>query len=201
MACLPLLDGACAHAQGKLDARYVATLAGIPLGKGAWVIDITDNEYVAAASGMTTGLVRVFTGGQGSGAVRGAIVSGNFVPASYSVSITTGKKTEDIRIALNGGNVKEFSITPETPSSPKAVPVLESHRRNVIDPMTASFARAAIPSSDQRDTPGSVAIGSSTPSPSVTNSGQTRSAGVSTVSRWSARLHAAARVRRRREAG
>lgn len=143
MACLPLLDDPCAHAQGKLDARYVGTLAGIPLGKGAWVIDITDNEYVAAASGLTTGLVRVFTGGQGSGAARGSIVSGNFVPASYSVSITTGKKTEDIRIALSGGNVKEFSITPETPPSPKAVPVTDSHRRNVIDPMTASFTRAA----------------------------------------------------------
>ena len=66
---------------------------------------------------------------------------------------------------------------------------------------TASLARAAMPSSDQRDTPGSEAIGSSMPRPSVTNSGQIRSAGVSAVSRCSARLQAAARVRRRRSAG
>ena len=45
------------------------------------------------------------------------------------------------------------------------------------------------------------AIGSSTPLPSVTNSGQIRSAGVSTVSRCSARLQAVARVRRRRSGG
>jgi len=141
---LPLIDGAFtnASAQGKLDARYTATLSGIPLGKGAWVIDLTDNEYVAAASGMTTGLVRVFTGGQGSGAARGGIVSGNFAPASYSASISTGKKTEEIRITLGGGNVKEYSITPESPVSPKAVPVTDTHRRNVIDPMTASLVRA-----------------------------------------------------------
>ena len=60
---------------------------------------------------------------------------------------------------------------------------------------------APIRSTDQRETPGRVAIGSSTPSPSVMNSGQIRSAGVSTVSATSARLQAAARVRRRRRAG
>ena len=138
----PMAARSSAHAQGKLDARYTATLAGIPLGKGAWVIDVTDIEYVAAASGMTTGLVRVFTGGQGSGASRGGIVSGNFAPASYSASISTDKKTEEISITLNGGNVKEYSITPESPLPPKAIPVTDAHRRNVIDPMTASLVRA-----------------------------------------------------------
>jgi hypothetical protein len=143
LAALPLVDGAVAvvRAQGKVDARYTATLAGIPLGKGAWVIDITDNEYVAAASGITTGLVRVFTGGQGSGAARGSIVAGNFTPASYSATISTDKKTEDVRITLSGGSVKEYSLTPESPLPPKAVPVTDSHRRNVVDPMTASLVR------------------------------------------------------------
>ena len=144
VAVLPLIDGAfvAAAAQGKVDARYTASLAGVPLGKGAWVIDVTDTDYVAAASGMTTGLVKVFTGGQGSGAARGSIVSGNFSPASYSVSISTGKKSEEISMTLNGGSVKEYSIKPEQPLPPKAVPVMDSHRRNVIDPMTASLVRA-----------------------------------------------------------
>jgi hypothetical protein len=144
VAVLPLIDGCfvAAAAQGKVDARYTASLAGVPLGKGAWVIDVTDTDYVAAASGMTTGLVKVFTGGQGSGAARGSIVSGNFSPASYSVSISTGKKSEEISMTLNGGSVKEYSIKPEQPLPPKAVPVMDSHRRNVIDPMTASLVRA-----------------------------------------------------------
>jgi hypothetical protein len=144
VAVLPLIDGGfvAAAAQGKVDARYTASLAGVPLGKGAWVIDVTDTDYVAAASGMTTGLVKVFTGGQGSGAARGTIVSGNFSPASYSVSISTGKKSEEISMTLNGGSVKEYSIKPEQPLPPKAVPVMDSHRRNVIDPMTASLVRA-----------------------------------------------------------
>ena len=65
-----------ALAQGKLDARYTATLGGMPLGKGAWVIDIADDQFTAAASGTTAGLLRVFASGQGTGASRGGIVGG-----------------------------------------------------------------------------------------------------------------------------
>jgi len=46
-----------AVSQGKLDARYSASLAGVPIGRGAWVIDIAEDHFTAAASGMTTGLL------------------------------------------------------------------------------------------------------------------------------------------------
>src|ERR1017187_9464697 len=49
-----------AWAQGKLDAHYTVTLAGIKIGEGSWVIDINDTHYMAAASGITTGLLRAF---------------------------------------------------------------------------------------------------------------------------------------------
>ena len=48
-----------ALAQGRLDARYAVSLSGIPVGKGAWVIDISENQFTAAASGATAGLLRV----------------------------------------------------------------------------------------------------------------------------------------------
>ena len=38
-----------AFAQGKLEAQYEATLAGIPVGKGGWTIDISDDQFAAAA--------------------------------------------------------------------------------------------------------------------------------------------------------
>src|SRR6202158_3224842 len=49
-----------ASAQGKVDARYEATLAGIPVGKGAWTIDISDDQFSASASGGTLGLLKAF---------------------------------------------------------------------------------------------------------------------------------------------
>ena len=58
-----------AAAQGRLDATYAVTLAGIPIGKGDWTIDITDTHFTAAGTGTTTGLMRVFTGGHGASSV------------------------------------------------------------------------------------------------------------------------------------
>jgi len=130
-----------AVAQGRLDARYAVTLAGVPVGKGAWVIDIAENQFTAAASGATAGLLRVFASGQGSGASRGLIVSGTPVPASFAASITSDKKTEEIRMTLGAGDVKDFAISPEVPVDPERVPVTEAHFHGVSDPMTGSLIR------------------------------------------------------------
>jgi hypothetical protein len=126
---------------GRLDARYSVTLGGVPIGKGAWVIDITDTQYTAAASGATSGLLRVLSTGQGQGASRGYIVGGNPVPASFAASVTTDKKTEEIRMTLASGDVKEFSIVPEVPPDDERIPVTEAHKRGVSDPMTGSLVR------------------------------------------------------------
>jgi len=130
-----------ALAQGRLDARYSVTLAGMPVGKGAWVIDIAENQFTAAASGATAGLLRVFASGQGSGASRGFIVGGTPVPASFAASITSDKKTEEIRMTLGAGDVKDFAVSPEVPVDPERVPVTEAHFHGVSDPMTGSLIR------------------------------------------------------------
>jgi hypothetical protein len=131
------------HAQGKLDARYVATLAGIPIGKGAWVIDISDDQYTAAASGMTTGLLSVFTSGQGSGASRGTISGGQPVAASYAATIVTERKRDEVRMLFASGNVRDFAVEPPASPDPERVPITDAHRRGVTDPMTASLYRVA----------------------------------------------------------
>ncbi len=131
-----------AQAQGRLDARYTVTLGGLPIGKGAWVIDIADDQFTAAASGATSGLLRMFASGQGSGASRGLVVSGVPVPASFAASVTADKKTEEIRISIVGGNVKDVAISPPPGEpNPDRVPLTEAHRRGVSDPMTASLIR------------------------------------------------------------
>lgn len=140
-AALALVPGS-ADAQVRLDARYVVTLAGVAIGKGAWIIDIADDQYSAAASGATTGLLRVFASGEGTGAVRGAVVGGRFTPGIYVANLTQDKESEEIRISIAGGNVRNFSIVPPPPPpSPQRILVTEAHLRGVTDPMTASLVR------------------------------------------------------------
>jgi hypothetical protein len=130
-----------ASAQGRLEAQYEATLAGIPVGKGAWNIDISDDQYSAAASGGTSGLLKAFAGGSGEGAAQGRVVGGALVGTNYTASTTTSKKTEHIHMVLSNGAVKEFGIEPEPPVDPDRLPVTEAHRKGVYDPMTGSLLR------------------------------------------------------------
>ena len=134
-------SSAPASAQGRLDARYQVTLAGLPVGKGAWVIDIAEDQYTAAASGATAGLLRVFASGHGSGASRGHIVGGMPTPASFAASITSDRKTDEIRMSLNGGAVKEVAVNPPPNPDPDRIPVTDAHRKGVSDPMSATLYR------------------------------------------------------------
>jgi len=138
-------DAACrqAGAQGRLEAEYTASIAGIPIGRGNWVIEISDDQYTAAASGTTTGVIRFFTGARGTGAAHGSISSGQPVPASYGATITYGKKVDDVRIALTAGNVTDYSVEPPLPPAPDRIPVTDADRRGVFDPMTSMLNRVS----------------------------------------------------------
>jgi hypothetical protein len=142
VASIGLLDGS-ASAQGKLDASYVVTLAGLPIGEGALVIDVGKDQFSAAARGMTTGLLRVFESGEGNAASRGVVRRGNLLPTSFVSTINNDKRTQELRIVLSGGTVKELMVDPPTPPSPERIPVTAAHRRGVIDPMSAALIRVS----------------------------------------------------------
>jgi Protein of unknown function (DUF3108) len=130
-----------AFAQGKLEAQYEATLAGIPVGRGAWNIEVTEDQFSASAVGGTAGFLKTFASGSGTGASQGRIVNGALVSTNYVASTTTSKKTEAIHMVLNNGTIKEFAIEPEPPVDPDRVPVTEAHKKGVFDPMTGSLLR------------------------------------------------------------
>ena len=140
---LVLASPQAGFAQGRLEAQYEATLSGIAVGKGAWNIDISDDQFSAAATGGTAGLLKTFAGGSGTGEAQGRVIGGALVSTNYSASTTTSKKTESIHIVLSNGNVREFGIEPEPPVDPDRIPVTDAHRRGVYDPMTGSMLRVS----------------------------------------------------------
>ena len=142
-AALSSLAPQAASAQGRLEAQYEATLAGIPVGKGSWTIEIGDDTFSAAAQGGTAGLLKAFSGGTGSGASQGRVVNGALLANAYTATTVTQKKSETIRMVLANGNVKDFSIDPAPPVDPDRVLVTDAHRKGVLDPMTGSMLRVA----------------------------------------------------------
>jgi hypothetical protein len=142
VAALCLLGGG-AGAQGRLDARYIATLAGVQIGKGAWIIEIGEDQFTAAVSGMTTGLLRVFATGEGNGASRGTVRGDNLVPTTYVSTVTNDKRVEELRIVLSAGTVKDLVIDPPVIPNPDRIPLTDAHRRGVTDPVSAGLVRVA----------------------------------------------------------
>jgi len=131
--------GENAAAQGRLEARYSASVGGIPIGKGAWIIEIGDGVYTTAASGQVAGVLRAVTRGEGSAAVRGTLNAGHPVPSSYAAHVTADEKTDEVRMMLSAGTVKELVAEPPFAPSPDRIPLTDAHRRGIIDPMSAGL--------------------------------------------------------------
>ena len=144
---VPLLLVSPAQAQGRLDAKYQASLSGIVIGKGNWTIVVGDKDYSGATSGGTTGLVKAIGGGHGTGSVQGKLVAGRFVPDAYLSSVFYGKKNETIRIAFAADRVTASTIEPEPPPTPDRIPVTDAQKRGVSDPMSGMMF--AVPGKDE----------------------------------------------------
>ena len=130
-----------AWAQGRLEARYSMTLAGLPIGKGSWTIDINETQYASSANGTTTGLMHAFTGGEGTTNARGTLQGGRLLSSIYAATITTRKRTDTIRLTFANGNVKELRLDPPQDKDTERVPVTEADQQGVLDPMTATIVR------------------------------------------------------------
>jgi hypothetical protein len=126
-----------AAAEGRLEARYAASLTGIPIGEGALVLELNDNNYTAAGSAAVIGLLKLISPGKGSAAARGNFVDGKLSPVSYSVSSESGERWEEVRMGLVAGIVREVSIVPPKSLPADRIPVTDEHRKGVIDPMSA----------------------------------------------------------------
>lgn len=128
-----------ASAQAKLDAKYTATLAGLPIGKGTWVIDLDDSNYTSTMSGGTSGLVKLFAGGHGVSTVRGVWSGDRSIASVYTSEIKTKHKTDHVDITVEAGRIKDFKVSPPVDDEPDRVPITEAEKRGVTDPMTGSI--------------------------------------------------------------
>ena len=127
-----------AHAQGKLEARYTASLAGIPIGKGSWTVEIRDGQYSAAAEGRVIGLLRLLGKGEGFAAANGTLTRGRLSPVAFTSRVISSRRASEVHMALASGAVTELEAEP-MPPTPDRVPLTEAHRHGIIDPMSAAL--------------------------------------------------------------
>jgi hypothetical protein len=133
---------ACAssvRAQGKFQAQYVVSLAGVTIGTGGWMAEIGEDTYTTEATGRIAGILRVFGDAKGSAAARGVIKDGRLVPTSYAGHHVSDDGDESVRMSFNMGVVTELTAEPSPHPDSDGIPVTEADRRGVIDPISAGL--------------------------------------------------------------
>lgn len=121
----------------SLDARYDVSLLGLTLGTAGLAGTIDGANYKLDMVAKLTGLVGGVTGGRGSGAATGALVGGKLSPKTFAVSSASSSESRTVRMALADNTVAGVDIEPPIDEKPDRVPLNDSHRRSIIDPLSA----------------------------------------------------------------
>lgn len=128
-----------AQADGRLEARYKLSLAGLELGRAAFVLEVSDDAYTASGSARLTGVVQAVSSGKGTAGARGTVQGTALAPRSFAMEAETDKKAESIRMAMNGGAVASLDVQPPVPPAEDRVPLADKDKRGVLDPMSAAL--------------------------------------------------------------
>src|SRR5215510_2302902 len=142
---LALMTGALgdhAHAEGKLDASYTISFARIRVGDISASGVFGESEYAISARGRAGGIMKVLVDGEASFATHGTIKDGYPVPTTFTSKIVSDAETSDVTMVLDEGSVKELAATVPPPKSDR-VPVTQTNRQGIVDPLTAMLFSAA----------------------------------------------------------
>ena len=142
LALLTTALGDHAHAEGKLDASYTISFARIRVGDIAATGVFGESEYAISARGRAGGIMKVLVDGEASFSTHGTIKDGYPVPTTFTSKMVSGAETSDVTMVLDEGSVKELAATVPPPKSDR-VPVTQTNRQGIVDPLTAMLFSAA----------------------------------------------------------
>jgi hypothetical protein len=143
LALLAAPVGDRAHAEGHLDASYTISFARIPVGEITATAVFGQNEYAISAGVHAGGVLKaLLVDGKASFSTQGTIKGDYPVPTSFTSKIVSSAETSDVTMALDEeGNVKDLTATP--PPSSDRVPVANSNRQAIVDPLSALLFSAS----------------------------------------------------------
>src|SRR3989304_719412 len=90
-----------------------------------------EGRYAVSIAGLTLGTAAIVLDVRAAG--------GRLVPQSYAMTAESQKKTDEVRMAMANGFVRDFSAVPPLEPEPDRVPLSEAHLKGVLDPLSAAL--------------------------------------------------------------
>ena len=124
----------CAYAD-TIDIKYSISLSVLPIGVAYIDGKVNPDTYKIEAGVKLTGLASLIISAKAIATATGAFSAGRSLPATYAITASNAKINRTIRMAVSGGTVSALDINPPFDEAPDRIPVTDTHKRNIIDPL------------------------------------------------------------------
>ena len=138
LACAAACPGASAE---TIKAHYSVSLIGLSIGSASASGVIEPQSYRVDIGLRTTGLANLVNSAKGAATATGALAELGPVPATYANSTANATETRTVRMALAANAVRALEVKPEPWDAPVRIPVTDSNKRNIVDPVSALIMR------------------------------------------------------------
>ena len=122
---------------GESKAIYSVSFMGFQIAKGSLAVRVDRGSYAAKLHISTSGLARIVSSEESYATAKGRL-GRDIVPASYEL-MSRGDKVTQVTMGLSGGDVRKLNAVPELTERPYRVPITGSHKRNIVDPLSAAL--------------------------------------------------------------
>ncbi len=121
----------------RLQVTYVISISGLTIGRAQVEGRFTPGQYATAITGSTYGISRFVSDARAVLAGNGRINGTRVVPNSYNLETAERGFATRVNMAMRGGSITSLRAAPGLVEAADRVPVRSSHKRNVVDPVSA----------------------------------------------------------------
>jgi hypothetical protein len=130
--------GFASQAQAEnIHATYHLSIIGLPIGTATATGALEPQHYKVDIGVKLSGIASLVSNAKGAATASGAIGRVGVAPAAYANTTANSTETRTVRMAMSGGAVRGLDISPPFIDPVGRVPVTESNKHNVVDPVSA----------------------------------------------------------------
>jgi hypothetical protein len=128
--------GGAAQAE-TIKAHYALSLMGLSIGSAFASGVVEPQTYRVDISMRTTGLANLVNNTKGAATASGGLSTLGPSPSSYANTTSNNDETRTVRMSLASNAVRAVEVRPEPWDVDARIPVSESNKKRVVDPVSA----------------------------------------------------------------
>lgn len=131
-----------ATAAETFSGVYTVSYLGLPIARSTFTSTFDGDDVRISGSVISAGIARIFDSTTGSSSFAGRIGPEGVIPAAFTTSYKSGKKSQRTSITFVDGNVAKTVNVPPTKKRRRWVALRAGDLRAVSDPISATLIRA-----------------------------------------------------------